>query len=37
MEHFIKEKLLGKGCFGIVYLVRRKIDHQLYALKQVYI
>lgn len=35
MENFIKEKLLGKGCFGVVYLVRRKQDQQLYALKQV--
>lgn len=35
MENFVKEKLLGKGCFGVVYLVRRKLDQQLYALKQV--
>lgn len=35
MENLIKEKVLGKGSFGAVYLVRRKTDQQLYALKQV--
>lgn len=35
MENFIKEKVLGKGSFATVYLVRRKTDQQLYALKQV--
>jgi NIMA (never in mitosis gene a)-related kinase len=35
MENLIKEKNLGKGSFGSVFLVRRKTDHQLYALKQV--
>ena len=28
-------KELGKGSFGIVYLIKRKIDNSLYALKQV--
>jgi serine/threonine protein kinase len=28
-------KKLGKGAFGTVYLVRRKIDLEMYALKKV--
>ena len=34
---FEKIKELGKGSFGSVYLVRRKEDHKIYALKTVYI
>ena len=34
---FEKIKELGKGSFGSVYLVRRKEDHKIYALKSVYI
>ena len=35
MEDFIIEKVLGKGSFGSVYLVRRKEDNKIYALKSV--
>ncbi len=35
MENFIIEKELGRGAYSVVYLVRRKIDEQKYALKQV--
>ena len=34
---FEKIKELGKGSFGSVYLVRRKEDHKIYALKTVYL
>ena len=37
MNDFNIEKILGKGSFGSVYLVRRKEDHKIYALKSVYI
>jgi serine/threonine protein kinase len=36
MESFTKKHILGKGSSSIVYLVQRKIDQQLYALKQVH-
>ena len=35
LNDFIKEKELGSGTFGSVYLVRRKEDNQIYALKTV--
>ena len=35
MNDFIIEKVLGKGSFGSVYLVRRKEDNRIYALKSV--
>ena len=35
INDFIIEKELGKGTFGSVYLVRRKEDNQIYALKTV--
>ena len=35
IEDFIKEKVLGKGSFGSVYLVTRKEDGKIYALKTV--
>ena len=34
---FEKVEELGKGSFGSVYLVRRKADHKIYALKTVYL
>ena len=36
IRDFTKEKVLGKGSFGSVYLVRRKRDNKIYALKSVY-
>ena len=35
MNDFKIEKVLGKGSFGSVYLVRRKEDNKIYALKSV--
>ena len=35
MNDFKIEKVLGKGSFGSVYLVTRKEDHKIYALKSV--
>ena len=35
VRDFKKEKVLGKGSFGSVYLVRRKQDNKIYALKTV--
>ena len=35
MDDFKIEKVLGKGSFGSVYLVRRKEDNRIYALKSV--
>ena len=35
IRDFKKEKVLGKGSFGSVYLVRRKQDNKIYALKSV--
>ena len=35
MNDFLIEKVLGKGSFGSVYLVRRKEDNKIYALKSV--
>ncbi len=35
MDDFKIEKVLGKGSFGSVYLVRRKEDNKIYALKSV--
>ena len=37
LEDFKVEKVIGKGSFGSVYLVRRNIDNKLYALKTVYL
>ena len=36
IRDFTKEKVLGKGSFGSVFLVRRKRDNKIYALKSVY-
>ena len=33
LDDFMVEKIIGKGSFGSVYLVKRKIDQKLYALK----
>ena len=35
MKDYIKEKVLGKGSFSYVYLVRRKEDNKIYVLKSV--
>ena len=35
VRDFTKEKVLGKGSFGSVYLVRRRQDNKIYALKTV--
>ena len=35
IRDFKKEKILGKGSFGSVYLVRRRQDNKIYALKTV--
>ena len=35
IKDFIKEKIIGKGSFGAVYLVRRIADNKIYALKTV--
>ena len=35
IHDFKKEKVLGKGSFGSVYLVRRRQDNKIYALKTV--
>ena len=35
MNDFYIEKIIGRGSFGSVYLVRRKIDQKIYALKTV--
>ena len=35
IKDFKKEKIIGKGSFGSVYLVRRIADNQIYALKTV--
>ena len=35
MNDFKIEKILGKGSFSTVYLVRRKEDQKIYALKSV--
>ena len=35
VRDFKKEKVLGKGSFGSVYLVRRRQDNKIYALKTV--
>ena len=35
MENLEKIKVLGKGSFGDVLLVKNKIDNNLYALKRV--
>ena len=35
LSDFKKEKIIGKGSFGSVYLVRRLVDNKIYALKSV--
>ena len=35
LDDFMVERIIGKGSFGSVYLVKRKIDQKLYALKSV--
>jgi len=35
LKNFINIRTLGEGSFGTVYLVRRRSDDQLYALKKV--
>ena len=35
IKDFIKEKIIGNGSFGSVYLVRRIADNKIYALKTV--
>ena len=35
LSDFKKEKVIGKGSFGSVYLVRRLVDNKIYALKTV--
>ena len=35
IKDFKKEKVIGKGSFGSVYLVRRIADNNIYALKTV--
>ena len=35
LKDFEIMKKLGEGAFGQVYLVRRKIDYEVYALKKV--
>ena len=35
IRDFKQEKILGKGSFGSVYLVRRRQDNKIYALKTV--
>ena len=37
LDDFIIEKVIGKGSFGSVYLVKRKADNKLYALKSVFL
>ena len=37
LEDFTIEKVIGKGSFGSVFLVKRKLDQKLYALKSVFL
>ena len=37
LDDFTIENVIGKGSFGSVYLVRRKQDDKLYALKTVFL
>ena len=37
LEDFKIEKVIGKGSFGSVFLVKRKLDQKLYALKSVFL
>ncbi len=36
LSDFTIEKTIGKGSYGSVFLVRRKLDQKLYALKSVF-
>ena len=35
LDNFEKQKNLGHGSFGSVWLVKRKIDQKLYAMKRI--
>ena len=37
LDDFSIERVIGKGSFGSVFLVRRKLDQKLYALKSVFL
>ena len=37
LDDFNIERVIGKGSFGSVYLVRRKVDQKIYALKTVFL
>ena len=37
LEDLTIEKVIGKGSFGSVFLVKRKLDQKLYALKSVFL
>ena len=37
LNDFSIERVIGKGSFGSVFLVRRKLDQKLYALKSVFL
>ena len=37
LNDFTIERVIGKGSFGSVFLVKRKLDQKLYALKSVFL